>query len=251
MRWQRVFSAVIICGLAKAAAGAEPPNLSKVDRTINKEPAYVAKTPLYGLYLFGPQAQTRVWAVLDKSAADLDQYDVIYFDRNANGDLTDPGERIAGKVGARQRDVAFDLGEFTDPNTDEAHTELSVSRRKSDDGTVFFRMKWRGEQPLRGGYAEEAGPYARFADTAAEAPVFWFDASGRFSFQRWIWTKELTIGEENDFPVFMGHHGLGKNTFTAVSQEFLPAKAPVLATLIYADKDGRRKERLNEFLERC
>ncbi len=252
MRWKTVLAAITLCGLASSSAvGAEPPDLSKVDRQIKKQPSYVAKEPLYGLYLFGPQAQTRVWAVLDKSAADLEQYDVLYFDRNANGDLSEADERIEGKVDKRERTVQFDVGQFKDPNTEEVHTELSVSRRTSDDGSVFLRMQWQGKQPLRGGYAEEAGPYNQFAASPAQAPVLWFDASGQFSFQRWIWTKDLTIGGETDFPVFMGHRGVGKNTFAAVSQEFLPKDVPVLATLIYTDAEGRRRERLNEFLERC
>ena len=64
------------------------PDLSKVDRRIKKEPAYTAEQPLYALYVFGPQADTRVWAVLDKSRPDAPHYDVLYFDRNADGDLT-------------------------------------------------------------------------------------------------------------------------------------------------------------------
>lgn len=58
---------------------------SKIDRTIAKEPAY-QKTPGYLLLVIGPKAQTRVWLVLDG--------EVLYVDRNANGDLTEPGERI-------------------------------------------------------------------------------------------------------------------------------------------------------------
>jgi hypothetical protein len=60
-------------------------DLSKVERTIKKEPAYKTK-PLYCLLVFGPEARTRAWLVLDG--------DSLYIDRNGNGDLTEPGEHI-------------------------------------------------------------------------------------------------------------------------------------------------------------
>src|SRR5213592_3441576 len=83
----------VVLGTTPAPA-ADPPDLSKVDRRILREPAYKAKQPLYALYVFGPQAKTRVWAVLDKSKPDAPEYDVLYFDRNADGDLTASDERI-------------------------------------------------------------------------------------------------------------------------------------------------------------
>jgi hypothetical protein len=60
-------------------------DLSKADRTIKKEPTYKTK-PKYCLLVFGPEAKTRVWVVIDGDAA--------YVDRNGNGDLTEPGKRV-------------------------------------------------------------------------------------------------------------------------------------------------------------
>src|SRR5215831_909330 len=65
------------------AAGAA--DLTKVDRTLKKQPAYQGK-PKYGLLVFGPEAKHRVWLVLDG--------DTLYVDKNGNGDLTDKGERV-------------------------------------------------------------------------------------------------------------------------------------------------------------
>src|SRR4051794_36588561 len=81
-----------------AVSKSEGPSLQAIERTVPKEPKYASGHPLYALYLFGPKAQTQVWAVLDKSLAELKYYDVLYFDRNANGDLTDPEDRILGEV---------------------------------------------------------------------------------------------------------------------------------------------------------
>src|SRR5262245_12231038 len=81
------------------AAAAGPIDFATVPRAIAKLPKLEAKEPLYGLFLFGPKGETRVWAVLDKSRADAPAYDVLHLDLNANGDLTDEGECFKGKVG--------------------------------------------------------------------------------------------------------------------------------------------------------
>src|SRR5262249_3777467 len=47
------------------------------------------KAPRYCLLVFGPEAKTRIWLVLDGS--------VLYVDRNGNGDLTDKGERFEAR----------------------------------------------------------------------------------------------------------------------------------------------------------
>src|SRR5215212_7175934 len=71
-----------LCG----SSSADPPDLSGVDRGIAKEPAYRSR-PRYLLLVFGLRADTRVWLVEDG--------ETIYVDRNANGDLTEPGEAVA------------------------------------------------------------------------------------------------------------------------------------------------------------
>jgi hypothetical protein len=231
--------------LMALAAAAEPPDLGQISRKIAKQPSYTAK-PLYGLYAFGPQAKTLVWVVVDKSDVAKAEYDVLYFDRNANGDLTEPGERI--ERGSRQGN--FEIGEFKDPLTGDVHTELSISRRHEADGSMFLRMKWQGQHAMMGGYAEDAGPYTQFAATADEAPILWLDASGSFSFQRWI-RDELPIGSQGDVRVFLGHQGRGKNTFCAVTDTFLPAGVAVRATLIYTDARGKEQQAVHELKERC
>src|SRR5688500_8316633 len=177
--------AALVGRTATALAG-EPPDLSKVERRLVKEPAYRCKQPLYGLYVFGPQARTRVWAVLDKTKPDGAAYDILYFDRNADGDLTAADERIEGK--AVQGNITFDVGTFTDPLTKHEHKGLTISNRDgdADPPTTFLKMEWRGKVLVRGGYAQTSGPYSQFAKTPAEAPVFWPGADGPFSFQFWL-----------------------------------------------------------------
>src|SRR5712692_6505008 len=75
-----VAAVLLLAPLARAA------DLAKVERKIAKEPAYQTKTPRYCLLVFGLDAKTRVWLVLDG--------DVLYVDRNGNGDLNEENEKI-------------------------------------------------------------------------------------------------------------------------------------------------------------
>jgi hypothetical protein len=80
---ERALSFSICFGLVLLIGGytgaQEIPGLGKIERRIAKEPAYNAKQPLYGLYVFGPEAKTRVWAIFDKSRPDATDYDVLLF----------------------------------------------------------------------------------------------------------------------------------------------------------------------------
>jgi len=236
---------LLVCGLCHAA---ESPDLSRIDRRIAREPAYQSKQPLYGLYVFGPEAKTRVWAVLDTSQPNGSDYDVLYFDRNADGDLTGEGERVQGKKeGAR---VTFDIGTFTDPVCGQRHTQVAISYQPGPDGMIMLSMRWCDSVSIRGGYAPKPGPYTQFAASPADAPVLWPAADGPLSFQFWT-VEPLAIGKSDDVRVFLGHQGCGPNTFCAVPDTFLPKHVPVLATLIYRDKEGKEKRAQSELRERC
>ena len=73
-----------------AAVLAAPPLLAvdydQINRSIAKEPKYQSPKPEYVLLLFGSEAKRRVWVVVDG--------DVVYLDRNGDGDLTSADERF-------------------------------------------------------------------------------------------------------------------------------------------------------------
>lgn len=98
---------VIVTAIAwsSALAVAEEVDLSKVDRSIRKEPVWASAEPQYCLFvilkgdawdyvipgepqygMFVVSAERRVWFVVDG--------DDLYMDINENGDLTDPGEKL-------------------------------------------------------------------------------------------------------------------------------------------------------------
>src|SRR5688572_9642256 len=74
-----------LAGLVAAGPGiAQAADLTQIERTIRKEPAYSTMDTRFCLLVFGPKADYRVWLVLDG--------DTLFVDRNGNGDLTEKGE---------------------------------------------------------------------------------------------------------------------------------------------------------------
>src|SRR5262245_36329037 len=96
MRWISASSLLFLTVVANAA-GEETAriDLGKIDRSISKEPEYV-HAPHYALIVFGPQATHRSWLVMDGD-------DLLYFDRNGNGDLTDPEDKIECDAAVSQK----------------------------------------------------------------------------------------------------------------------------------------------------
>lgn len=83
-----------LLGLFRFALPSFSAELDKIDRTIAKEPQYSAQ-PYYALLVVGPEATQRVWLVMDG--------DVLYVDRNGNGDLTEASERVELDVEATRK----------------------------------------------------------------------------------------------------------------------------------------------------
>jgi hypothetical protein len=181
-------------------------DLAKVERTIKKEPAYRGK-PKYCLLVFGPEAKTRVWLVLDG--------DTLYVDRNGNGDLTERGERVAmprfekpetpeAGVVAQREVKAGDIhdGPFTHTDLEITQARLAPGYKPKDREEELFRRFFLRSNPdsllyavslsveLRSGrgrvqfvaVADTQG-CLRFADSPLDAPVVHFDGPLRMGLQ--------------------------------------------------------------------
>ena len=233
-----------VFGTAAVCRAADPPELAKIDRRIAKEPAYTSKQPLYGLVVFGPAATTRTWLVLDQSK-EGGKYDVLYFDRNGNGDLTDAGERYT------TTGDEFELGSFTDPDGRATHTKLKVRLTDKTPQTVMVGLNWRDRHRMGGGYpADPESGYMTFGATPAAAPVLWADGDGPFQFQRWYGGR-LTIGAEDEFKVFVGRKGVGPSSFWAFTTYVVPKEEGAEATLIYTDREGAERTVSYRLTDRC
>jgi hypothetical protein len=111
------------------AANDDPP---RPDRRLTKEPVYQA-APKYYLLAFGPGAKTSVWLVFDGTT--------LYVDRNANGDLTEPGERFTPKEsetfteieGKKYPDLGYEIPDVTERDGKTKHKQLKVVLSRATD----------------------------------------------------------------------------------------------------------------------
>lgn len=195
----------IILALPGVAGAAD---LTKIERTIAKEPVYKSK-PKFGLLVFGPEARTRVWLVLDGA--------LVYIDRNGNGNLTEPGAKVAWKGDLK----TMALGSI---HGTDGTLRCTVSLRKFPASvrlTVFDEVKRR--RYLVGD--PDSDPLV-FADRPADAPVVHLD--GRPAI-------DLSYYGQLCLRVRVGTPGLGKGTFAAL---VLPDVTPVAEIEFPSKKPG-------------
>jgi hypothetical protein len=181
-----------VAGLLVVASHCSAIDFAKVDRRIVKEPAY-KEAPLYGLAVIGPEANTRVWMVLDGEK--------LYVDKNCNGDLTDDGPPA----------------EIKDPKTDPAGFEIvkvSPDGGKTEykfDVVLWHRPSFGGpndpdREPFNqsvhvtfpdkrwfGAWGDHHKPLM-FAAKSENAPVLHFDGPLRMGFE--IRNPMKKVGDE-------------------------------------------------------
>ncbi len=236
--------------LAASLAFADPP---KIDRTIGKEPVYQTKAPRYGLLVFGPEGKDRVWLVLDG--------DTLYVDRNGNGDLTEPGEKIAAQKNA-DRDPAmysytFEVGDLTLGG--HTHKGLTVSFRPLklyDSGWIARRPEVKaalakdpqaagmtlwvhvavagmkggglgGRVAFQAGLIDLAG-VLQLADTPRDAPAV--HCGGPLQVTFYGGQPTLRVGRDSELVLVIGTPGVGPGTFAMIEyQDTIPEDAKPVA----------------------
>jgi hypothetical protein len=269
--------------IAWITLGSEPAlavDLAKIDRTIRKEPAYQSKSPRYCLLVLGPKAETRVWLVLDLVSepweADGDK-NILYVDRNGNGDLTEPGARVACTMCERQGYVTsfspkpyvtyvpqFKVGAVVerDGKTRHADLTLEVGSYVQDYRPCSLSLKVNGREMQSAG-----GQLLRFADRPHDAPIIHFNGplTLRVSMetgvlhvpisyeddgpQRRRWydghppkheERKLIRGESSSLYVQLGTQGIGRGTFAALSAAAAPEDVHPVAEITYSATDPKK-----------
>jgi hypothetical protein len=244
----------LLLGVATAARPDDTPafktvDFSKVERCLAKEPEYVA-SPLYALFLFGPKGDMKVWAVLDKSDLKLPYYDVVYLDRNADGDLTSPKERFQGKLNPKRARAGVSMwistGDLAVLGTNVVHKNLRFATiPKTGRKGVWFSMDWRGTERVAGGSSQTGYDSTVWSETTAKAPILRPTAEGPLGFAIWGGPKKpvLRIGGETKLSFTVGNPGSGPDTLCYLSDKFLvPGKDRIFATLIAKDREGKKLE---------
>jgi len=218
---------VLLTGVGRAA------DLSTVDRTIRKEPAY-KNTPAYCLLVFGPEAKTRVWLVRDG--------DRIYVDRNADGDLTGLGEAVdASKVrtvNASYRDKEFVVGTIAPLDKSGPHSDFKISAYSEDNGPWNYVLKLK----VNGKIQQFAGWKPVFKESREKAPILHFggplhaqairhpnfslkDKSPELSF------RYLTDGVGESSAVSLGHEAVSRSIQPIVEIKWPGSKTETLKLL--------------------
>jgi hypothetical protein len=253
--WLALFCLYTLAGSVAKAEPADPfteLDYKKMERSIGKEPTYVG-APRYALFIFDPQARFRVWAVLDKSRADLPYYDVLYLDRNGNGDLTEPGERFVGTYDEKLKTLTIHVGDLAVPGTKLTHTDLRfITVEPHGYAGFWFGMKWDGKVAVDGGYGKEGTILTAYAASANKAPVLRPTPLGPLSFRFWDAEVALPIGKARDVQFGVGNPGSGPDTFCAVDEHYLiPGKDILVATLIARDREGKEVRSRTEIQKHC
>ena len=192
-------------------------DLSKIERRIVREPVYETGKPKYCLLVFGPQAQTRVWLVLDGKA--------LYADRSGKGDLAGPGKRLKNAGLKDSKMVRYYTGPII----------AADGKARYPDVIVFVFETGRANKevlidvavPMGGGpgtYRQRVGQGSelQFADRPGDAPILHFDGPLNMALEG---PKQVFVPGDKPLPlrVVVGTPGLGRGTFAWV---IFDSKAP-------------------------
>lgn len=254
MRWVRfAFVAGVFASFPFTASAAD---LKKIDRTIAKQPAYKSR-PKYCLLVFGPEAKARNWIVVDG--------DALYVDRNGNGDLTEPSNRVQPKDTERfgvvfeagdvhegrllHTGLRVTVGDFSAWTEDMAnypeYKQLMARDPQARSYSVVLDVAMPGVQgPGPGGRVRQAAGFfdadglLQFADRPEDAPVIHFRGPWAMSMPD---RQRMTAGETSELFVHVGTPGFGPGTFASASYKgLIPENAsPALDIVFPPQKPGR------------
>src|SRR5262245_54885020 len=258
---KRAMDLLILFALVAAATAQTqrytPVDYQQLDRTIRKEPKYVAE-PRYALFVFDLAGKHRVWAVADKTSKDAQYYDVLYLDLNGDGDLTQPGERFVGKFDEKMvpagMGMTIRVGDIAVPGEDLVHTKflVSTSPKAGRDG-FWFRLYWGGREEVSGGYAALGTSSTTWQPAASKAPVFRPCPHGPLAFAIWNDAPlQLRAGQTAELNVIVGNAGGGPDTLAVVDEHFLDlGRDELTVTVIAKDSSGGEVRESTRIKKHC
>jgi hypothetical protein len=231
--------------LAVSSVSARAVDLTKIDRTIAKEPAYQTKTPRYCLVVFGAEAKARMWLVLDGK--------VLYVDRKGDGDLTGADKVVEINPERKRFDITalsptgspFEYSELVVHVKDEGRCEINLKRkadlshRKMGNDLLTIMAGFKDVSSRDWMSREHVAEYDfRFGDSPREAPIVHVD--GPLTLRPILTNQVFVRGDTpTQFPVMVGTRGLGKGTFTQLM--FRPGDPDGMAEIVFPPRDPKGK----------
>jgi len=218
-----VLARFLLAALVAAGGGlyARAADLSAIKRDILREPVYQG-APKYCLLVFGKDAATRIWMVLDGNT--------LYVDRNGNGDLTEAGEKVTGQNGSY-----FTVGQIVERDGT-VHKDLHVYAL----GNGTFSLTIGHDQRTQFvGIARMDRP--AWGDKRHSAPII--HLNGPMTLERYgpIYTvpREANLHSRRRFSLrlLLGTPGLGKGTFASYDEVCGENLGPIRADIEYPSND--------------
>lgn len=243
---------------------------SKIERRIAKEPTY-ASTPEYALFILDPKGEFRAWAVLDRSRKGLDWPDVLYFDLNGNGDLTETRERfVQAPINPEMFDAAggfgwvdIPVGDIPVPGTSLKHTQAKIYMHvaRGCAPTIRFFLKWDGQVGMAAGWAtrsffkDDTSVSTPWGNSPATAPVFRPTIHGPIAFGYYLAGPdgaELKIGGTTEVRLVAGPRGSNADALAALPETWIDlARDRIVLTLQTKRPDGSEVREQSQVQGHC
>jgi hypothetical protein len=193
-------------------------DLSQVDRTLARQPAYQTQTPRYALVVFGAEAASRHWLVADGHS--------LYVDRNGNGDLTESGEQVVGTRSADGQVARFLVGGLSD--WDGRPAQLQVVLTGETDLNDRLHLIREGV-PYQSVSFDEQGSF-RFALRPEQAPIVHFGGPLHLALRM---EQSLRRGTRDSLMTMIGTPGLGEGSFAALDFPRVPGGVHPVAEIVF------------------
>jgi hypothetical protein len=178
--------------LLAAMTPASAADLTKIDRTLKHEPTYRSSSPKYCLLVFGPEAKTHVWLVVDQ--------DVMHVYDSPAGSSPKAWRQVRGRNGN------FHLGDVCEADGKTRHKNLAVYLR-SWGSTVEVKIAGKSLQMAD----QDRGGELKFAAKAKDAPIIHFN--GPLTLDLFHGQKPLKSGGKVRLSAVLGTPGVGPGSF--------------------------------------
>lgn len=227
------FVLTVACWVMASPAFVSAADLRKIERTFAMEPPYQTKAPQYGLLVFGPNADQRVWLVLDG--------DTLYVDTNGNGDLTEPGKKVKVKT-PNQDPASFGDIDILDNGTTKQKLKFALygwfeyKQGKMEAAQPSITVSWDGR--WYGAWGDGDSPLV-FSQRPQDAPILHVGGPLAMGFESQFhnaFTKKAP--GMYDLAVGVGTPGLGKGAFVHLTywDDGIPKDARPTAHLEFPNK---------------
>jgi len=221
-------------------------DFTKIERKLKSEPKYES-TPKYALLVLGAEGRTRLWMALDVVVGN----DVVYVDKDGDGNLGEEGERFAATKRDHDRVIA-DIGriEVGDEKTTLEDFKIYTRLGGGERPVALLAFKLNAKVKVFGGYGPNGG-LTQWGDSLEKAPILHANPWGPLSFFH-AGPAEMPIGREATVMFYVGTRGSGDSTFLAVDEDFLDLdKDKILVTVIAKDAKGNVVSKRAQLKEHC